>query len=144
MNQKRVLQGLLVLWGLWDIVNGLFSTFAPKAAAGMIGGWVPASGWTTELFAMAQQYGMVMLLLGGVYLLTATDPVRYRAFVLVVVAEQIIGIAYSAYSTFALGQATTSQFITQTLINIVVAAVFLVLRAGGTPTTGRATMASAG
>lgn len=142
MNQKRVLQGLLVLWGLWNIFNGLASSFAPQAVAGMVGGWVPASGWTTELVAMAQQYGMVTLLLGGVYLLTATDPVRYQAFILIVVAEQIIGIAYSAYSTFVLGQATASQFITQVLINIVVAAVFLVLRSGTTPTTGRATMAS--
>lgn len=142
MNQKRVLQGMLVLWGVWNIFNGLFSTFAPQAAAGMIGGWVPASGWTTELIAMAQQYGMVSLLLGGVYLLTATDPVRYRAFVLVVVAEQIIGIAYSAYSTFVLGQASTGQFITQVLINLVVVALFLVLRSGGASTAGRAPIAS--
>lgn len=143
MNQKRVLQGLLVLWGLWNIFNGLASSFAPQAVAGMVGGWVPASGWTTELVAMAQQYGMVMVLLGGVYLLTATDPVRYRAFVLVVVAEQILGIVYSAYSTFALGQASTGQFVTQVVINLVVAAVFLVLRSGTAPTTGRASMASA-
>lgn len=143
MNQKRVLQGLLVLWGLWNIFNGVFSTFAPQAVAGMVGGWVPASGWTTELVAMSQQYGMVLLLLGGVYLLTATDPVRYRAFILIIVAEQIIGIAYSAYSTFGLGQANASQFITQALINIVVAAVFLVLRSGAAPTTGRASMVSA-
>lgn len=143
MNQKRVLQGLLVLWGVWNIFNGLASSFAPQVVAGMVGGWVPASGWTTELVAMAQQYGMVMLLLGGVYLLTATDPVRYRAFILIVVAEQIIGIVYSAYSTFVLGQATASQFITQVLINIVVAAVFLVLRSGAVPTTGRSAMASA-
>ena len=142
MNQKRVLQGLLVLWGVWNIFNGLLSTFAPEIAGSTIGGWVPASGWTTELIAMAGQYGMVALLLGAVYLLTATDPVRYRAFILIIVAEQIIGIAYSAYGVFVLGQATTGQFITQTLINLVVAAVFLVLRSGSAPTTGQAKMAS--
>ncbi|MBC8160156.1 MAG: hypothetical protein H7Z42_02970 [Roseiflexaceae bacterium] len=142
MNQTRVLQGLLVLWGVWNILNGLLSTFAQQSGASLIG-WTPASGWTPELVSMAQQYGMVMLLLGAVYLITATDPVRYRALIWIVIAEQIVGIAYSAYGAFGLQQITTSQFVTQLVINLVVVAVFMILRSGGTSDTGRRVQASA-
>lgn len=141
MNRVRVLQGLLVLWGVWNILNGLLSTFAQQSGASLIG-WAPASGWTADLVSMAQQYGMVLLLLGAVYLITATDPVRYRTLIWIIVAEQIIGIFYSAYGTFGLGQLTTSQFVTQTVINLVVVAVFMILRSGGEPNTGRRVQAS--
>ncbi len=141
MNQTRVLQGLLVLWGIWNILNGLLSTFAQQAGASLVG-WSPASGWTPELISMAQQYGMVMLLLGGVYLLTARDPVRYRPFIWVVIAEQIIGIGYSAYGAFALNQITTSQFVTQVVINLVVVAIFVVLRSGSATGTSARVSAS--
>ncbi len=134
MNQKRVLQGLLALWGIWNLLNAVLSTFAQQAGASLIG-WAPASGWTAELVSMSQQYGMVLFLLGGVYLLTATDPVRYRQFIWIVIAEQLIGILYSAHGAFILQQITPAQFATQAVINLVVAAVFLILRSGGTIST---------
>lgn len=141
MNQTRVLQGLLVLWGIWNILNGLLSTFAQQAGASLVG-WAPQTGWTPDLVSMAQQYGFVLLLLGAVYLLTASDPVRYRAFIWIIIAEQIVGIAYSAYSAFGLQLITAGQFLTQLVINLVVVAVFMILRSGGTPSTERRSPAS--
>lgn len=129
MNQKRVLQGLLALWGVWNILNALLATFSQQAGASLMG-WVPKSGWTAELVSMSEQYGMVLLLLGGVYLLTATDPAKYRQFIWVVVAEQILGILYSAHGAFVLQQVTPGQFFTQAVINLVVAAIFIILRSG--------------
>lgn len=139
MNQKRVLQGLLVLWGVWNLLNGLLSTFAQQAGANLVG-WAPAQGWTPDLVAMTQQYGMVLLLLGAVYLITATDPVRYQLFIWIVIAEQIIGILFSAYAAFGQAQITTGQFVTQAVVNLVVLALFFILRpterSDITPTTG--------
>lgn len=127
MNQNRVLQGVLVLWGIWTILNGLLSAFAPQVGANLVG-WAPAEGWTPGLVAMTQQYGMVLLLLGAVYLITATDPVRYQRFIWIVIAEQIIGILFSALAAFGQGQITTGQFVTQAIINLVVMSLLLVLR----------------
>ena len=77
---------------------------------------------------MTQQYGMVLLLLGAVYLITATDPVRYQRLIWIVIAEQIIGILFSALAAFGQGQITTGQFVTQAIINLVVMSLLLVLR----------------
>lgn len=129
MNQKRVLQGLLALWGIWNILNGVLSTFAQEAGASLIG-WAPAQGWTPDLTAMAQQYGMALLLLGIVYLIAATDPARYKLIVWVIIIEQVIGLVLSAYAAFGQGQLTTGQFLTQAVINLVVMALFFVLRTG--------------
>ncbi len=142
MNQKRVLQGLLAVWASWNILNGLLATFTQQAGASL-SGWAPGLGWTADLVSMSQQYGMVLLLLGGVYLITATDPVRYRQFVWVVVAEQLLGILYGAHATFILQQLTPSQFVTQVVINLVVAAVFLILRTGGSMSAGPNVVAKA-
>jgi len=135
MNQKRVLQGLLVLWGIWTLLNGILSTVAQQAGANLVG-WVPVQGWTSDLVAMSQQYGMVLLLLGAVYLITSTDPVRYRLFIWIVIAEQIIGIVLSAYAAFGQAQITTGQFITQVVINLVVLSLFLILRPRENSDTG--------
>ena len=135
MNQNRVLQGLLVLWGIWNLLNGVLSTFAQQSGANLIG-WAPAQGWTSDLVAMSQQYGMILLLLGAVYLMTATDPSRYRLFIWIIVIEQLIGILYSAYAAFGQGQITTSQFVTQAVINLVVMLLFIVLRPSGPGNVG--------
>ena len=127
MKSVRPLQGLLVLWGIWELLNAALSTFASSAGASFVG-WVPKSGWTGDLLSMSQQYGMVLFLLGAVYLLIAVDPVRYRAFVWIPIGEQAIGIAYAIYGLFGAHSITTTQFVTQGIINIVVAALFYLLR----------------
>jgi hypothetical protein len=133
MNRRRVLQGLLALWGVWEVLNAALSMFAPAAGASLVG-WV--ANWNDpQLFAMSQQYGLAMFLLGAVYLIAATDPVRYRVVVWLVVAEQVLGILLGAYNTFGLNQLTTTQFITQVVINVVVMVIFLIVGTGLTPDT---------
>jgi hypothetical protein len=127
MNQGKVLQGLLVLWAIWEIINGVLSTVAPAAGASLVGWQVT---WTPDLVSMSTQYGMILLLLGGVYLLAASDVKRYQPLVWVVVAEQVLALLYSAYLTFGTGTMTTSQFLTQAVINVIVAALFGILANG--------------
>jgi len=68
--------------------------------------------------------------LGGVYLLAASDVKRYQPLVWVIVAEQVLALVYSAYLTFGTGTMTNSQFLTQAVINIIVAALFWILAGG--------------
>ena len=77
---------------------------------------------------MSQQYGMVLFILAGVYLLIASDPVRYRAFIWIPIAEQIIGIAYAIYGTVGAHTMTGAQLATQVVINLVIAVLFYLLR----------------
>jgi hypothetical protein len=130
MKSARPLQGLLILWALWEIVNAALSTFAAQLGASFVG-WTPKGGWTSDLYSMSQQYGMVLFILAAVYLLIATDPVRYRAFVWIPIGEQLIGLAYGIYGVAGNHTLTGAQFITQVVINLVVAALFYLLR----PTT---------
>ncbi len=132
MKSPRPLQGLLVLWALWEIVNAALSTFAAPLGASFVG-WMPKGGWTSDLYSMSQQYGMVLFLLAAVYLLIATDPVRYRAFVWIPIGEQLLGLAYGIYGVAGNHTLSGAQFITQVVINIVVAALFYLLR----PVTNR-------
>ena len=127
MKSTRPLQGLLILWAVWEIVNAALSTFAAPLGASFVG-WMPKGGWTADLFSMSQQYGLVLFLLAAVYLLTATDPQRYRAFVWIPIGEQLIGLAYGAYEVFGNHTLSGSQFVTQVVINVVVAALFFLLR----------------
>ena len=71
---------------MWELLNAILATFLPQWGASMVG-WNPKFGWSSDIFAMSAQYGMGMFLLGFVYLLVASDPVRYRVFVWVAVAE---------------------------------------------------------
>ncbi len=142
MKSTRPLQGLLVVWAVWEFINASLSTFAAPLGASFVG-WMPKSGWTGDLFSMSQQYGMVLFLLGAVYLLTATDPLRYRAFVWIPIAEQGIGIAYAFYGLVAAHTMTGSQFVTQAIINVVVAAVFYLLRPSTVKTSGSVRAANA-
>jgi hypothetical protein len=135
MKSTRPLQGLLVLWAIWEIINAALSTFAGPLGASFVG-WIPKGGWTGDLYSMSQQYGMVLFLLAAVYLLTATDVVRYRAFVWIAIGEQLLGIAFGIYGLAGNHTLTGSQFATQVVINIVVAALFYLLRPS-TDETGR-------
>lgn len=142
MKTARPLQGVLVIWALWEFVNAALSTFAAPLGASIVG-WMPKSGWTGDLYSMSQQYGMVLFLLGAVYMLIATDPVRYRSFVWIPIGEQIIGIAYGAYGLAGAHTLTGSQFITQVVINGVIAAMFFLLRPATNRTSGGVRTASA-
>ncbi|MBD5633313.1 MAG: hypothetical protein IAI49_02440 [Candidatus Eremiobacteraeota bacterium] len=127
MKSTRPLQGLLILWALWEVVNASLSTFASSLGASFVG-WVPKNGWTGDLYSMSQQYGMVLFILAAVYVLIATDPLRYRAFVWIPIGEQAIGIAYALYGLLGGHTMTGSQFVTQAIVNVVVAALFYLLR----------------
>lgn len=127
MKSPRPLQGLLVVWALWEILNATLSTFAAQLGATFVG-WVPKGGWNGDLFSMTQQYGMVLFLLGSVYLITATDPSRYRAFVWIPIGEQAIGLAYALYGWLGAHTTNGQQFATQAIVNVVVAALFYLLR----------------
>jgi hypothetical protein len=127
MKSARPLQGLLIVWSVWELINAVLSTFAAPQGASLVG-WAPKGGWTSDLFLMSQQYGMVLFLLAGVYLLIAADPQRYRAFVWIPIAEQGIGIAYGVFGLIGSHAITGAQFTTQVVINVVLAALFYLLR----------------
>ncbi len=137
MRSTRPIQGVLIIWALWEIIIGALSTFAPQQGASLVS-WVPKSGWTADLQLMSQQYGMVMFVLGVMYLIVATNPLRYRALIWVPVAEQAIGITYALASAIGSHTLTLPQFVTQAVINIVIAAVFILLRPSETAATRRA------
>jgi hypothetical protein len=142
VKSTRPLQGLLVLWAIWEIINAALSTFAAPLGASFVG-WMPKGGWTSDLYSMSQQYGMVLFLLAAVYLMIATDPLRYRALVWIAIGEQLIGVAYGIYEVAGSHTLTGSQFATQVVINIVVAALFYLLRPSTSETRRGAQIANA-
>jgi hypothetical protein len=135
MKSSRPIQSLLVLWAIWEFVNASLSTFAGPLGATFVA-WVPKGGWTADLFSMSQQYGMVLYLLGAVYLLTATDPLRFRLFIWIPIAEQVVGIAYATYGLVGAHTMTGQQLATQITINVVVAVLFYLLRPSATGSAG--------
>lgn len=126
MSPRFVLQIGLGIWVLWHAAFGLLSTFAPETGGALVG-WRPSGGWDAELHAMSKQYGMVMLLLAGVYLLMMVDPVRYIDFIWVAIGEQALGIAYGAYIYAVIGQLTTTQLVLQVATNTVLIVGMIVL-----------------
>jgi hypothetical protein len=122
----RRLRTALAIWGGWEVVNGALATFAAQAGANVVG-WVPKFGWNPDILAMSAQYGMGLFLLGFVYLLAASDPVRFVLFVWVAVAEQWLGILIGFYGTFVTRTITVPQFFALLTINLVLTAVFLKL-----------------
>lgn len=142
MKSARPLQGLLIVWGIWELLNASLSTFAGPLGATFVG-WIPKGGWTADLFSMTQQYGMVLFLLGAVYILTATDVARYRAFVWIPIGEQAIGIAYALYGLLGSHTITAQQFATQAIVNVIVAALFYLLRPSAASMLGNARTARA-
>lgn len=129
MSRLRVLRWVMVLWVVWHALFGLLATFAPEMGASSVG-WTAEGGWDAALITMSTQYGMVMLLLAGVYGLAALEPLRYLGVIWIAIAEQILGIAYASVIIVTFGQLTMTQFIVQAAINIVVVLVFLALWSG--------------
>ena len=130
MNTSKlaILKAGLALWVLWHLAFGLLSTFSPQFGAELVG-WTAPDGWNAELHAMSKQYGMVMLLLAGVYLIMLFDPLRYLSFLWIAVGEQILGIAYGAYIFAVLGQLTEGQLLLQVGVNVaLIAGMFLLWR----------------
>ena len=142
MKSARPLQGLLIVWGIWEFLNASLSTFAGPLGATFVG-WIPKGGWTADLYSMSQQYGMVLFLLGAVYVLIATDVARYRAFVWIPIGEQAIGIAYALYGLVGAHTMTGAQFATQAIVNVIIAALFYLLRPNASALVGGVRTANA-
>jgi len=123
------LKVVLWIWAGWHLAFGVLSTFAPDVGAAAVG-WSVAGGWDAELIAMSTQYGMAMVLLGLMFLITALDPLRYLPLIWVAVAEQLLGIAYAGYIYVQFGQLTIPQMILQGGINALIVVVFVVLWLG--------------
>lgn len=136
MKSLKPMQALFFIWAGWELVNGVLSMFAAPLGGSLVS-WAPKSGWNADLLAMSQQYGLAMIVLGIVYLVVATNPMRYLAFVWVVVAEQLLGIVITAYETFGTHSQTLQQFLTQVTVNTIIAAVFILLRPSTTAPIGR-------
>ncbi len=132
MRSGTPLRAAFVFWGAWELANAALATFAPHLGARMVG-WDPAFGWNSDVLAMSQQYGMTMFLLGFAYLLAATNPVRYAAFVWVAVAEQGLGILIGSYDTFVAHSAPMGLFLAFVITNTIIAAVFILLRPSERP-----------
>ena len=129
MNRLTALKGILWLWVLWHLVFGLLSTFAPETGASLVG-WTAAGGWDAELITMSTQYGMAMVLLALVFLITALDPLRHLTLIWVAVAEQVLGMVYAGYIYVKFGQLTIPQMLLQAGINAIVIIVFIALWLG--------------
>lgn len=124
MFRKAVLQALLGVWALWHLSFGLLATFAPATGA-TLSGWSPRGGWNADMVGLSTQYGMLMVLLAGVYAIMAAQPLHYLRLLWIAVGEQLLGIAYAVYLYFTLGNVTTGQVLVQASVNVVVASLFL-------------------
>ena len=131
-SRLAILKAGLALWVLWHLAFGLLSTFAPQFGAELVG-WTAPDGWGAELRAMSKQYGMVMLLLAGVYLIMLLDPLRYLSFLWIAVVEQVLGVAYGAYIFLVLGQLTEAQLLLQVAVNAALIAGMILLWRGLRP-----------
>ena len=124
-----ILKAGLVVWVLWHLGFGYLSTFDPQLGADVVG-WSTPDGWNDELLAMSKQYGMVMFLLAGVYLIMLFDPLRYLNLIWVAVGEQVLGIAYGFYIFAQLGQLTSTQLAVQFAVNALLIVGMVVLWLG--------------
>ncbi|MEM8551886.1 MAG: hypothetical protein AAGF45_05850 [Pseudomonadota bacterium] len=126
MSALLVLRIGLVVWVIWHAAFGILSTFFPEVGADIVG-WSPGPGWSDALLAMSKQYGMVMLLLAGVYFIMLLDPARYINFLWVAVAEQLLGIGYGAYIYTMIGQLTATQLTLQAVGNLAIIGAIVIL-----------------
>jgi len=124
VTRLGILRGVLVLWVLWHLGFGLLASFAPETGARAVG-WRASGGWDPQLIAMSTQYGMVMILLAGVYGIMALDPLRYLPLLGVAVAEQALGIVYAGYLFASFAELSVLQLLLQSVINLVLIAVFI-------------------
>jgi hypothetical protein len=141
MSRLAILRAVLGLWVLWHIAFGVLATFWPEAGANAVG-WSAAGGWDAELITMSTQYGMVMVLLAAMYALMLIEPLRYLGLIWVAVGEQLLGIVYAGYIYANWGQITPTQLAVQTVVNLVVVLVFILLWSGLRGQTPRAAAAA--
>ncbi|HJL42126.1 MAG TPA: hypothetical protein RMG48_12565 [Myxococcales bacterium LLY-WYZ-16_1] len=123
MFTKTGLRALLTVWVIWHLAFGLLATFVPDTGA-KITGWSPQGGWNPDMLALSTQYGMVMILLAGVYAIMAVDPVGYLNLIWIAIGEQLLGISYAIYLYFIVDSVTAGQISVQSVINVVFAALF--------------------
>jgi hypothetical protein len=129
MSRLSLLRIVLALWVLWHLAFGALSTFWPEAGANAVG-WSAEGGWTDQLVAMSTQYGMVMVLLAGMYAIMLLEPLRYLGLIWIAVAEQALGIAYAFYIYATMGQISPTQLGVQAAVNVVIMLVFVLLWSG--------------
>ena len=126
MIYKVTLQIILGIWVAWHLAFSVFATFLPATGA-RLSGWSPEDGWTGDMLALSTQYGMVMLLLALTYMIALLDPLRYVRILWVAIAEQVSGIGYATYIYFAIGNVTLAQIGVQSVVNLAVIAVLVLL-----------------
>jgi hypothetical protein len=119
---------LFAAWAVFEVVCGVMALFAREGGAAMIG-WKPPGGWTSDLIASTQQYGLALFVLAAVYFVAATDPKRYSALAFVAIGEQIVRIGISALETWRVHVSDVDAFIVQAALYLGVAAVFITVRA---------------
>ncbi|XWN29610.1 MAG: hypothetical protein ROR55_19205 [Devosia sp.] len=129
LTRLTILKAGLVIWIVWHAGFAYLATFAPELGATIVG-WSTPDVWGDELRAMSKQYGMVMFLLAGVYLIMLIDPLRYLSLIWIAVGEQLLGIAYGVYIFAFLGQLTEFQLTIQFLTNAVLIVGMVVLWLG--------------
>ncbi|MBC8042074.1 MAG: hypothetical protein IAF08_01400 [Rhizobacter sp.] len=139
MNKTKVLQALLWFWAACEFINALLSTFFLDAGAGIYGfaSWVenPQTRFTFH------QYGMVLFVLATIYVIIATDVVKYERLLWVIIAEQIIGAVFSVQGYMA-GVLTVSQLAFILTIQVIITALVFILKPQpDAPTTGTAAAA---
>jgi hypothetical protein len=129
MSRLNVLRVVLAIWVVWHLVFGALSTFWPEVGANAVG-WSAEGGWSDPLLAMSTQYGMVMVLLAGMYAFMLLEPLRYLGLIWVAVGEQALGILYAFYIYANMGQITPTQLGVQAAVNIIIMLIFVLLWSG--------------
>jgi hypothetical protein len=116
------------VWACFEVACGIMAIFAREGGAAMIG-WHPPAGWTSDLVAATQQYGLALFVLAAVYFIAATDPKRYSALAFVAIGEQAVRIGISALETWRVHISDLDAFLVQTALYLGVAAIFITVRA---------------
>lgn len=129
MSRLNVLRVVLAIWVVWHLVFGALSTFWPEVGANAVG-WSAEGGWSDQLVAMSTQYGMVMVLLAGMYAFMLFEPLRYLGLIWVAVGEQALGILYAFYIYATMGQLTPTQLGVQAAVNVIIMLIFVLLWSG--------------
>ncbi len=119
---------LFAIWAVFELICGFMSVFAKEGGAALIG-WKPPAGWTGDLVAATQQYGLALFVLAAVYCVAATDPKRYSALAFVAIGEQVVRIGIAALETWRVHVSDLDAFLVQSALYLFVAATFITVRA---------------
>jgi hypothetical protein len=109
----RLLRGFGALEVFWFFASTIFVQVGSRLLD-----WKLQDPYTT------QQQGIGLLVIGLTSLMTATDPVRYRVFVWVPIASQLIGVVNS-FNEIRLGSITWGIAATQWTIELAIVAAFV-------------------